>query len=237
MSVRKSLRMKKMCGQSATEFLIVFPVLLFFSGAIVQLAFIFQAQATLENAALQAARRGAVYHGAMQEIRKGLADGLAPLFSHQASESGRTRAISLALAEIQDGGVTDLRRLNPTRAAFEDFARSNYAPGKTVREIPNDTLMYRDTRPGLRSGMNIQDANQLKIHVTYCYRMFVPVMDRIFYSMVNGVRDWFGTGRYGGSSAPTRANLCTIAGQREEWRIPLDAEAIVRMQTPFRLDE
>ncbi|CAJ92130.1 Flp pilus assembly protein TadG [Cupriavidus necator] len=220
-------------GQSAVEFLIIAPALLLLCLGVIQFGLLYQAKATLDHAALQAAREGAVDHGRLASMRKGLALGLTPLFVRSADRTAHATGYAKAQFEARTQARIDV--LNPTPAALQDFGRSGYYAGKTTREIPNDSLMYRATSAGPSSGVNIQDANLLKIRVTYCYEMFVPFADRTIYSLVNGIRNFVATGSYRGMEVPTTPNFCTgRATLASEWRIPLESEAIVRMQSPYR---
>ena len=149
-----------------------------------------------------------------------------------------------------------------------------------MNEIPNDHLMYRVANGG---GMSIQDANLLKIRVTYCVKLVVPFVDRIIYGVtagIQGVRQL--TNESFAGTAETNGNSCTGINQKFgqvdpkkmpiidttlidgvtqkvyeqvvtpdpkgnfptttealSWnvggrRIPITAEAIVRMQSPVR---
>ena len=152
---------------------------------------------------------------------------------------------------------------------------------ETENEIPNDHLMYRVANDG--EGMSIQDANLLKIRVTYCVKLVVPFVDRIIYGVtagIQGVRQL--TNESFAGTAETNGNHCTAINQKFgqvdpqnmpiidkklidgvtqkvygqevtpdpkgnfptttealSWnvggrRIPITAEAIVRMQSPIR---
>ena len=97
------------------------------------------------------------------------------------------------------------------------------AQGKTVsyNMIPNDNLMYRSTVQ--RNGVNVQDANLLKIRVTYLYETKMPLTRYFFTPLMN-------------------ANLTGVlfGGQPEGitqdtgGRIPLVSYATVRMQSDFK---
>jgi len=111
--------------------------------------------------------------------------------------------------------------------------------GTSGTQIPNDTLSYRTTTAGGSSKISIQDANILHIRVTYCYRLIVPIIDRILYATTNaispathvglqadGMSNPFGTG-----GEPLVPNcLTSIAGDR---RIEIRSESFVRMQSAF----
>lgn len=225
-------------GIAATEFLIIFPALIFLLFGIIQWALIYQARATLNHATLLAARSGALHNGSKVEMRKGLAAGLAPLFASEASMTGYAAARTKAFTEVSVLNLANIEIVNPTRQMFTDFARAKL-DGTTGTELPNDTLNYRNTSPGGSSGVSIQDANILHVRVTYCYRMIVPVVGRMIEAVSHaltpfdhslqehGMSDPFGIG-----SPVVLDPLCTrplASGPR----IKIESEAIVRMQSPF----
>jgi len=225
-------------GQSATEFLIVFPMLVLLVFGIIQFALIYQARATLNNATLLAARAGALHNGDNSEMRAALASGLAPLFAHQPSMPGYVSALTEAKLETAAlSNMTQIDVLNPTRAALRDFGR-NRADGQGGRELPSDTLSYRSSAPGGSSGISVQDANILHVRVSYCVRLIVPVIDRVIHAganalspfspalAANGMQDPFGTG---GATMSTDCINPVFRGPR----IVIRSEAMVRMQSPF----
>ncbi|WP_396333336.1 TadE/TadG family type IV pilus assembly protein [Burkholderia anthina] len=222
-------------GQSAVEFAIGLPVLLLLCLGIVQFGLLYQAKSTVNYATLMAARAGAVNNGQRSAMLDGFAHGLAPLFAHSIGLAQQQTAALSARAEALNPGVTTLTVLNPPPSALADFGRSSYYAGKTVKEIPNDTLMYRDSRPGASSGLSIQDANLLKISMTYCYDLYVPFVNHVIFALVNGVSNIYSTGQTGGTGLAASANGCygysSVTGG---FRIPLASEAIVRMQSPYR---
>ena len=75
-------------GQSLPEFLIVVPVFLFLLLLIFQLVLIYRAKTTLDYATLEAARMGAMRNADPEEMRKGLARGLTPLYANEAGAAG-----------------------------------------------------------------------------------------------------------------------------------------------------
>jgi Flp pilus assembly protein TadG len=244
------VRKSRQAGQSMTEFLVIAPLLLFMCFGTLQFALLYQAKSTLDVAVLEAAREGAVNYGSMQAMRNGLARGLAPLYARQASAEGAANA--LAKAQIDASRFSVITVVNPTPAVMEDYARPRYYADEqaTYTEIPNDSLMYRDSvaAPGSRSGINIQDANLLKIHVHYCYDMYVPLANKVIYYAANVIgsigtagiltrepaevdRDRYGSPKNGDDLCRVPLKDGTATGH---WPISLDSEAIVRMQSPFR---
>jgi hypothetical protein len=132
-----------------------------------------------------------------------------------------------------------------------EFARPRYYPeeGAYEVEIPNDTLMYRSASTDPKaSGVNIQDANLLKIRVHYCYDMYVPLANKAIYYATN-IIGGIGAGGilanepgneiefpYGQPQNPDFLCKVKLADgmAANRWPIPLESEVIVRMQSPFR---
>jgi hypothetical protein len=158
-------------GTAMIEALIALPILIVVILGAIQFALIYQAKATLNHASLQAARAGAVAHADPQALRRGLARGLLPLESPDSSLEGVAAAALRLEADVTTSAR--IRILNPTREAFADFAEEVNG----VREIPNDRLYARATTLGTQSGLNIQDANLLRVEVTYGYELSVPLVN------------------------------------------------------------
>lgn len=229
---------KRARGQSTTEFLIIFPLLIMLVFGIIQFALIYQARATLNHAALLAARAGALNNGDAGKMRTALASGLAPLFATEPSMGGYVKAVAKANFEtVAAANMVKLDVLNPTRAALSDFGRPR-VDGMGGKELPSDTLSYRTTTPGSSSRISVQDANILHVRVSYCLRLIVPVMDRVISAGVNalsptsaalsanGMSDPFGTG---GINVSVNCINPLFRGPR----IIIRSEAMVRMQSPF----
>jgi hypothetical protein len=233
-----------------TEFLIVAPTLLFFCFGTLQFVLLYQAKSTLDVATLEAARSGAVTHGSMTAMQAGLARGLAPLYARHASADGVAAALAQSQSDVASFSTIEI--VSPTVAMVQDFAqpRADSNDGTTHSEIPNDTLIYRTSGVGPRSNVSIQDANLLKIRVRYCYDMYVPLVNKVLYYAVNVIgnvaRDGIlpreptdaGEDPYG---APRRPDaLCRVKLNEgmttSRWSLPLESEAIVRMQSGYRAD-
>jgi len=221
-------------GQSATEFVIAFPVLVLLVFGILQVAFMYQGRATLNYATMLAARAGATNNGDATSMRNALARGLAPLFASSADTGGYAKALTKATMETNAAAMmTKIEVLNPTPQALKDFGRKRL-DGIAGDELPNDTLAYRTSTPGSSSKISIQDANLLHVRVTYCYRLIVPVIGHLIHAAVNssivsggsGMSDPFGIGT---AKLTAPCNNPLFDGPRIEIR----SDAIVRMQSPF----
>lgn len=232
------------------EYLIIFPMLIMLLFGVIQWALIYQARAVLDHATLLAARNGAMYNGNQTEMKKALSAGLAPLFASEASDTGYLNAKATAVIEVNTPFIVSMKVVNPTPEAFTDFgkARLDGNPGK---EIPNDTLQYRNTTAGGSSGISIQDANILHLRVTYCYRMYVPVVGNVINLVANaltpfshelqanGMSDPFAfqeSINAAGDVAPKAWDSCNFVrppGRPPGPRLKITSEAVVRMQSPF----
>ena len=163
-------------GQGLVEAVIVIPVFGLFLLGIFQGILLYRAKTTLDYAAFMAARSGATNFAEKSAMIDGLARGLMPLYAHQASGGEVAVAYAKARADIQLGQSASITIISPTKAAFTDWQEAQY---DGVAAIPNDSLPFRGSAIGAKSHMTVQDANLLKIKVTYQYPLIVPVIDRL----------------------------------------------------------
>lgn len=199
-----------MGGQSMVEFLILLPSLLLIVFGIIQFALIFQANSTLRHAAFIGARQGALSNGKMESIKDGVASGMTPLFMRVSLPSGPgipdiAMARMISTIEIFNPHTTFIEILSPTPEAFTEHA--NYAKRDA---IPNDNLMYRPTT--LRGGVSVQDANLLKIRVSYCFKLVVPFVNKLIYGMAVGLEETkvlTGISFNDAGSTERKPNMCT----------------------------
>ena len=230
-------------GQATIEYIYVLPILLLLLLASLQFIFIYEAKQTLNYATFVGTRAGALNNGAMAAIKDGLAAGLAPLFAHKIGSATDLDAVKLgrrtARTELANPKLAKIEIVNPTAGALGGFGG----------EIPNDNLMYRDPAI-LKGGMNVQDANLLKVRVTYCVRLVVPIVKNMIFGFAvappSAPATIDSTYAGGAIAAPellkvaapgTSSGLCydNDAGSNPVfYRIPVTAEAVVRMQTPFK---
>ncbi|MBV8464661.1 MAG: pilus assembly protein [Burkholderiales bacterium] len=220
-------------GQSAMEILIILPVLLVLVYGIIQFALIFQARAVLNHATMMAARAGALHNGDKAAMRTALASGLTPLFAHDASATGYASALAAAQLEVLPAAnLANITVVNPTKAAMNDFGRPRL-DGKSGNELPNDTLNYRDSSPGSNSKLSIQDANLIHVHVTYCYRLIVPLVNRVIWTVINSplLSSNSMQNPFGIDGAITAIDPCL--SYMPGLRMTITSEAVVRMQSSF----
>jgi hypothetical protein len=198
-------------GQSLTEFLVAifgFGLLLL---ALLQAILLYRAKTTVDYAALEAVRAGALHGADMGQMQKGLARGLTPLYATAtASPSIAGTAEAYAKAYTAALAFGTIKVLSPTAASFDDFKEAQY---DGTMALPNDTLNFRSANVGSRGGLSVQDANILKIQVTFTYPLIVPIIDRIL----------------GGTPDVER----TALEGHTVYSTPLVTTAMVRMQSPI----
>lgn len=203
--------MSKQRGQSMIEFTIVIIPMLFLILAAIQFVLIYQTKITLNYATFEAVRAGTLENASRKAVENGFTRGFAPLFARfpttMEKDSAKnyiklsekvTGARESVRKEIEDGFV-EIKLLNPTTTMFNAFPLTN--------EIPNDHLGFRK----LMGGINLQDANLLKIRITYCMKLIVPMVSS------------FITAAAGGSCDSSKEN-----------RFPIISQTIMRMQSPAR---
>ena len=198
-------------GASLIEFAVALPALLLLGLGTLQGALAYHAKTTLNYAAFEAARKGAVTHAQTVPMREELGIRMAPIYGGDGSPEKALQAITRASLEAKDPRLTRIDILNPTVEAFADHGEDN--PEAGVREIPNSHLRYRSREVKSASGVNIQDANLLKIKVTHGFKLKVPLIDRVVPAVLM-------------RTDPTNAQFYSMR------RIPITAVATVRMQSP-----
>jgi len=232
-------------GASMTELLIALPMFVLMIFIIAEMSLMHQAKSVLDVASLAAARAGAINGGNPTNMRNAAAAAMAPL--HAPGQS-TTEAIGESILKnilpyaVGSTSVTntligpnvnslgggsqqgiEVKILSPTSQMMKDFGVTRKHGGVTSKVIPNDNLMYRDAK--VIGNVNVQDANLLKIRVTYLYETKMPLTRYFFTPLMNA--NLTGT-LFGGQSAGSTANV--LGG----WRVPLVSYATVRMQSDFR---
>ena len=192
-------------GQSMTEFIIVLPVLLLLVLGAIQFGLVYHAKATLNLAAFEAARAGSLNMGKTEAMTLGLANGLRPLFTYDTDHGSVLRGFTIAnKKEARDYATIEV--INPTGEAVANWKG----------HIPNDNLRYaRDATP---SGMSLQDANILKIKITYCYPLQIFLLRNTIITLLEAA----------GGAVDDFTQRCY-----KDFRLPIVAQGIVRMQSDY----
>ena len=214
-------------GQSMVEFIIVTPIVLLLLFGALQFAFLYHAKTLLNYAAFEAARTGAVSNARVSEMENAFARSMAAIHTHNPTSDDVMCAREIVYKEIESGFVR-IKVINPDPDSniFTEFDDGSI-DGDLV--IPNNNLMYRSDVS--TTGLSIQDANLLKIRVSYCYPLYVPYINRVLGIMLTNVES---------PSCPGCTGSFTSTGSFERacldnGRFPLHAQAIVRMQSPAML--
>ncbi len=243
-----------------TEFVIIMTLLLFFTLGLLQIVFIYQAKTNLNYATYEAARAAAMDHASPTAVRAGFTRALAPSLVRvsgsrseaNASDTERNLALVNAIkkARLEFDSYVKVQRINPTSRMFA----TNSGWGKSIPQwkirqenlsgivslyIPNENLLYQNATR-IKQGVNIQDANLLKIHTTYCKELIVPFANRFIQSAYRLVyhddNNMFTTDTPPAERALSDSfiNRCLNsldADGNREYRIPIVATSIMRMQS------
>ncbi len=170
------------------EFLVVIPVLILLIFGSIQIGLIYSAKTTLNYATFQAARLASVNNATYSSIRRGLIRGIAPLYTNSADLSGLKQDIEAGIdsSGLRRDGVAEVDnymrviRMNPLSSHFSPAQYGEYNT-EGHYQIPNDNLMYRPD--DVRGTVTVQDANLLKLKVQYCYKLMVPIVNRVIGSL------------------------------------------------------
>jgi len=181
-SIAHSLRSRRQRGASMVEFVIVTPLLMFMGLGVMQFGLIYHAKSMLNYATFEAARNGAVNNGQTDIMRKELGYRMAPVFGGSGTLGYGAGAMVRSVVIAQDPTATKIEILNPTPASYQLHGErkdvvDRHGDGRNVLAIPNSHLRYRNAADIKEDGLNVHDANLLKIRVTYGYQMRLPFLD------------------------------------------------------------
>lgn len=246
-------------GQAMVEFAIIGAVLLILILGTLQFALIYHAKITLNYAAFETARAGAVNNARMWAMELAFSRAMAPLYvtpytidnggtctSNFAFSDTRSNAqmntdrdttrdfdldnIKCARQRVRDMITNQLVRLTLVNPSVESFTDH----GISAERIPSDNLMYRSALPGGISMQSIQDANLIKVHIGFCYELIVPLVDRIIWRMIRFGPSNLEPDNFGPPRAGSFAEACTSVLEPDgspQYRMPVFAEATMRMQS------
>jgi hypothetical protein len=215
--------------------------------SLLHFGFMYNAKTVLNYATFEAARAGSLNYGSPQAMNFALARVLASLESSpDADYNALNNDIDLynaaqndAIELVSQAKFVCTERISPdnnSRHWLEDPNSSSvlsYAESYK-RYIPNDHLVYRSAK--LKDGVSIQDANLLKIKVTYCHKIITPLIGITIKRMLlqdyadndpDPIENW---------KVPTADELGGNFSKfcLENDRIPIVSQAVIRMQTPIR---
>jgi hypothetical protein len=212
-------RLRRQAGAAAVEFQIValFAMLPLCLGML-QLALLMAENHHIDHAAFMAARRAAMTHGDLGEARRAFVQAALPLTIRTPDELDRgniSARVARAYAETL-ADVTLYARfsvVSPDSDAVADFAIQRLED----QVIPNDGLEYRSVVAGRRSGLTLQQANVLRLEVSWCRPLIVPFIRELLIGLLRRV------------NADAGSQLCYARG-----RLPIRSEGVTPMQSDFR---
>lgn len=216
-------------GATLVEFVVIAPTLMMLALAMMQTALAFHAKYILNYATFEAARAGALQNARPSSLRAAFARAMVPYYGGGRTTAELARSHGRAITDL--AGALRIEILSPTRESFDDFHSPRAAEALRVgaRVIPSthlDRLACPIDRPSCasdpasnRSGQTLQDANLLKIRVTFGIPRAkqIPLAGRFF--------NWAVATLYPDHPDSFRHALLTAG------RIPLVAHVTVRMQS------
>lgn len=235
-------------GQSMVEFIIVTPVMFLLVFGAIQFALLYQAKTTLNYAAFEAARAGALNNASEAAMKNAFARAMAALYyleevddvsgiygtdnddfnsiieintNADRTMAGRILAYSDITSDGSKPAFAEFDIINPSMDSFADHGIDIDG----TCQIPSDNLMYRSAAVKGASNQSVQDANLLKLRVVYCYPLHVPFVDRILTSIMTQLPD---------ADCPYCAGINAGIERTclDNNRFPINAQSIVRMQSP-----
>lgn len=193
-------------GASMMETMLVMPIMLLIGFGIVHAGLVYQAQANLEYAALMAARVGAASSIDIDAMRTEAEYRMRATTGVDGSDSDAVEE------ELQSFRITVL---NPTIEMFDGCGERPQIIDDCVNanncEIPFFGQQFISRSNPTCNGVTVQDANILRVRVSYTYNSRIPFINNI---------------RFVGEADRTPI---------EDEGIEISAVATVRMQTPARL--
>lgn len=232
----------RQAGFSLVESIWLWPILVMLTLGSIQMALMFKARATLNNATFLAAREGAIHHANKSMMLTKLGEAMAPIYMGKNPNIVKLEARQLLEAGKAHAGKGMIEVISPTPDLFKSFSKTQYVLEKkggkvveTTREqIPNDNLNVRSSKVhavkigGKKVEVNLQDANLLKIRAHWCYELKVPFVDKL-------IRQGMKT--LGSTSHPLWKNCTAMTLATGDQYVPISGHSIVRMQSAVRCSD
>lgn len=228
----------KQRGSFIVESVWLWPVVILLTLGVIQMGFLYNAKATMNNATFQAAREGSITHANKHSMEKKLAEAMAPLYLKDATRSDLLfrRASLYAAMHIPAAPIGQVDIISPTKKIYNEFERTQYyldsrRREKRIKQMPNDNLNVRSASQKVvkaASGnlrINLQDANLLKIRGHWCYEMIVPFVNYLVYQTYASLP---------GTKNPHWGACRGLSLLNGSYYLPISAMSVVRMQTPIR---
>jgi Flp pilus assembly protein TadG len=229
-------------GATLLEFAIVAPIAILVILALVQLGLAMVAKQILNEAAFEGARLGATEHSVKTEVLRGIERKMLPFYTDATKPSDVANMAAALAAQTADLAVPTtltVDRLSPPATAFQDFGLSTTdSSGNQVVAIPNDNLEFRSYAnvKGASSQLTIQDANELRLRVTYALEIKVPLMKVVFQSVMCGVGSGVEAFGLSGTGIPGETANGDCLKYWSRGRMPITVYATVQMQSDVYQD-
>lgn len=230
---------RRHAGAVIAEMIVAFPTTLMIGLTVMQVGLAFHAKNNLNFAVQEAARAGARSYASNAAIDAGLVRAMTAYYGGGRDLNELTQALARAAGDLTPQAVR-IEILSPTRESFEDYhsdalrTQLRNDPDLAPRFSNNERVLPL-ARPGFdpcasrppepcdparnRSGQTLQDANLLKLRLTYGIprEKQVPLLGRFFtWALV----------RAGNDTDAFRTALV------QGGRIPIVVHTTVRMETP-----
>lgn len=202
-STNTRLKKKRLQQSGATliEFLVIAPTLLLMILATLQSGLVFHAKSNLKYAAFEAVRTGTMTHNNISSMLNSFSRAMTGYYGGGRTTEELAESYAKAVADINVASA-QIQILSPTKESFDDYnspARAKQMGIKNNRVIPNTNIAMLSCpidRPSCnfdptsnQSGQSLQDANLLKIKITYGIPASkqVPLVGRFYVKVLEGL--------------------------------------------------
>lgn len=214
-------------GASMIEILIITPVLILISTAIVQIALLYHFKQGVIHGGLQASRAASVNNGGFDAQRLALAKSMVPWFG-----GGHTMAelqSSLARSMLDVSSYTQLEVLNPTSADFDHFKDPLLSANLGLNAISQSDLWRNASQAPDGADKNKLEALRYRVRLQYAAPANVPVAGKLIVFLMSSIDS-------AGSSSGASSNNPGPSEDFRAWalgrgRIPLTTEYETIMQS------
>jgi RHS repeat-associated protein len=254
-------------GQALVEHVVLWPVLILLTMAVIQGGLLYRGRVTLEHATFMAAREGSINNAWKAPMKKMLASAMAPL-DIKSNPNPLTYSLAAGAANIpgttyaenfvlpMTAGGADIEIISPSKAIFNRFAKDQYVlepcsgrncPGggsfrearARVKQIPNDNLSVRpSTTVTVGSGSNVSAIN---IQDANLLKIRAHWCFPLQVPIVN-IAIYQTLNLLSGSTAELRSCQAktvahNAASNNPVFYIPISAGSVVRMQSAVRCED
>lgn len=229
-------------GASLIEFVVVTPLFGLLVFGVFEMAWMYRTKATLAAATFEAAQAGSLNNLQIDAMRKGLAEGMMPLYVRKRDPGSVAVAYAETYAKVRIGMQGSVVVVSPTKTIFNAFKTkqpitlSGSSAERNIEAIPNDNLMWRDSSQrtvrvnGDNVPMTLQDANMLKVKTFWCHKLMTPFLDKWLYDGITGLTI-AGQVQYR-RDVPEQRNCDLLTAAGNGYYIAMTDSAVTRIQSP-----